>query len=484
VTHATGGPRVRAIVLAAGAGSRFGGGKLEARVDGEPILQHVLEALAAAGIDDPVVVVAPAGQSRTGEDGGREQINWRGAARVVNPSPERGLASSLQIGRRHVLGAEPTADAVLIVLGDQPLLRADVVRRIVAAPLDPARPIVAPRYSGTDARNPVRIESSAGRLIDQASGDRGLGPIIDANSELVRWLDVDGDNPDIDTAADLARVAELAWADRVRRNREQVERFREAPDGQDFYSSVSAIFRDDPDRVGDPVLDALRRHARLEDTWLDIGAGAGRYALPLARSVRRVIALDPSASMLGALRESMAAHEIGNVDAIDGRWPAILETNNPALAAALPVDVSLIAHVGYDIEAIGPFINAMEGATSRECVAVLMERSPASLAEAFWPPLHGEERIALPAMPAFVDLLAARGRAPAVEMVESSRRQWASRDELARYVRRQTWVAPGSVKDRQMLELLDEWLVTSPDGSVQLSVADPLLVGLVAWRPR
>ncbi len=119
--------------------------------------------------------------------------------------------------------------------------------------------------------------------------------MIDAHPELVRWLDVDGDNPDIDTTDDLARVAELAWADRVRRNREQVDRFRELPDGADFYASVSSIFREDPDRVGDPVLEALRRHAQPDDTWLDIGAGAGRYALPMARSVREVVALDPSA---------------------------------------------------------------------------------------------------------------------------------------------------------------------------------------------
>jgi len=117
-------------------------------------------------------------------------------------------------------------------------------------------------------------------------------------------------------------------------------------------------------------------------------------------------------------------------------------------------------------------------------VAILMERNPAAMAEPFWPPIHGEARIALPALPAFVDLLRARGREPTVDMVESSRRRWASRDELVPYVRRQTWVAPGSAKDRRMQELLDEWLVTNADGTVELSVAEPLRVGLVAWRPR
>jgi len=468
-------PRVRALVLAAGAGSRFGGGKLLARIDGRPVLQLVLDSLAHVGFEDPVVVLGP--------DTELPAIDWRHAERVTNPDPGRGLASSLQIGWQQAVKVEAAPDAVLIVLGDQPLVSADVIRAVAEAALDGSRPIVAARYTGTGAHNPVRVEASAGWLIAEATGDRGLGPALAQHAELVRWIEVEGDNPDVDTAADLAHVAELAWATRVRRNREQVDRLREAPDGADFYASVSSIFRDDPDRTGDAVLDALLAHARPEDEWLDIGAGAGRYALPLARTVRRVIALDPSRSMLAALRESMADHTIDNVEVLEGRWPAVAGEHE-ALAQELRVDVTLIAHVGYDVEAIGPFLDAMERAARRECVAVLMERSPASLAEAFWPPIHGEARIALPALPAFVDLLRARGREPSVAMVESSRRKWASREEVEPYVRRQTWVAPGSAKHRRMLELLDEWLVTDADGSVELAVAEPLRVGLVAWRPR
>jgi SAM-dependent methyltransferase len=298
----------------------------------------------------------------------------------------------------------------------------------------------------------------------------------------VRWLDVDGDNPDVDTPEDLAHAAELAWADRVQRNRDQVDRFREEPDGQDFYASVSSIFRDDPDREGDPVLDALRVHARPADTWLDIGAGAGRYALPLARVVREVVALDPSPGMLEALQAGMAEHRIENVRVVSGRWPAALAPDGP-IASLASVDVALIAHVGYDVEAIGPFLDAMERVASRECLAVLMERSPAMIAEPFWPPLHGEPRIALPGLPAFVDLLGARGRDPAVTMLESSLRRWNSRDEVETYVRRQAWVAPGTAKDRRMQALIDEWLVRGEDGLVELSVAEPLRVGLVAWLP-
>ncbi len=187
--------------------------------------------------------------------------------------------------------------------------------------------------------------------------------------------------------------------------------------------------------------------------------------------------------MLEALRSSMGEHGIDNVTPVPGRWPDAAEQGSGMLAEALPADVSLIAHVGYDVERIWPFLEAMERATKRECLAVLMERSPAMLAEPFWPEVHGERRIALPALPALVDLLAAHGRSPELRMLESSRRRWGSRDEIETYVRRQTWVAPGSAKDARMQALIDEWLVELPDGTVELSVIEPLKVGLVAWAP-
>ncbi len=102
-------------------------------------------------------------------------------------------------------------------------------------------------------------------------------------------------NPDVDTPADLARAIEASWAARVRANREQVERVREIPDGADFYAPVQSLFRADPTRTDDPILDALLDLVRSGEVWLDVGAGAGRFALPIAR------ALDPSGGSVVAL---------------------------------------------------------------------------------------------------------------------------------------------------------------------------------------
>ena len=202
-----------------------------------------------------------------------------------------------------------------------------------------------------------------------------------------------------------------AWAARVRANAEQVERFREVPDPPDFYAPVSDLFRADPRRDDEPTLDQLRALARPDDTWLDIGAGAGRYALPLALVVREVVAVEPSAGMVQALRDGMVEHGIANLRIVQGGWPPEAPTTGAPIADPPRADVALIAHLGYDIEQLGPFLNAMEAAAERLCVAVLMERQPSSIADPFWPIVHGEERIPLPALPEFLTVLTARDRA-------------------------------------------------------------------------
>ncbi len=464
-------PRVRAVVLAAGAGSRFGGHKLEARLAGRPLLQHALDALAAAGLDDPIVVLAP--------DSALEPvIAWRSAARVINPDPARGLSSSLQLGWAAAMAGEPSPDAILVALGDQPRLRPEAIRALVAAPLDPARPIVAPRYEDSDARNPVRAEASAARLIDAATGDRGLGPLVDADPSVVRWLEVAGDNPDVDRRADLVAAIEADWAGRVRRNREQVERLREGPEDGDHYAPVTDLFRDDPRRSGDAILDALLRRARPADAWLDVGAGAGRYAFPLALAVREVIAVEPSPAMVRALREGVREHGLANVRVVEGRWPDAAATLAPLPCA----DVSLIANVGHDTEQIGPFVEALDAAARRSCTAVMHERAPASNAAPFFQVVHGEAREALPALPDFVDLLEARGGRPAIELLDRPARVWRSRDEALAFLRRQTWIRPGTAADRRLQRELDRVAAPAP-GGLTLGAAEPARVAIVEWAP-
>ncbi len=463
--------QVTAIVLAAGAGSRFGGDKLLATLEGRPILQHVLDRLAEAGLAEVVVV--------TGDDADQVEraIIWRSERRVRNPDPGRGLSSSLQIGIG-ALGDE--VQAALIVLGDQPRLSVETVTTLLASPPTADRPIVVPVYPDDGGRNPILLGRAAFDLAATASGDRGLGPLLAADPGLVREVSVTGDNPDVDTRADLVAMLETTWAARVRANREQVDRVREVPDGADFYAPVTGLFRADPARTDEPALESLRALVRPGETWLDIGAGAGRYALPIAAALAasggEVIAVDPSKGMLDALRELADEHRIENVRVVQVRWP-------PDDIEPFRADVALMAHVGYDIEAIGPFLAAMEAATSRLCVAILMERQPASVADACWPPVHGEARVALPALPEFVELLRALERDPHVERLERETRRFAHRAELEGFLRRQLWIEPGSAKGQRFQAALDDQIEVDARGMVGLRDQRPMPIGVVTWAP-
>jgi CTP:molybdopterin cytidylyltransferase MocA/SAM-dependent methyltransferase len=462
--------RTTALVLAAGTGSRFGGGKLLTELHGKPLLQHVLDRVAEAGVGDSIVVLGRDG------DAVENAIAWRNERLVRNPEPERGLSSSLQVG---MAALDPSVEAVLILLGDQPLVAVETIRALLDAAPHPKRPIVVPAYGEDRGRNPVLLRKPAFELAREATGDRGLGPVLAEHADLLVEVPIAGSNPDVDTREDLARAVEAGWAARVRANRDQVERIREVPDGADFYAPVRSLFRADPTRTDDPVVRALLDLVGHGDTWLDVGAGAGRFALPIARALDEsggsVVALDPSTSMLESLREIAEDYAIENLRTVEARWPV----SDPG---ALESDVVLIAHVGYDVEKIGPFVDGLEAAARRVCVAVLMNQAPASASDAFWPRVHAEARVALPALPDFVELLRARGREPSVARVSVEPRRFESRDAIEGFVRRQLWIDPKGTKEASFQAALDELIV--PDGG-NWGIRDRPNndIGIVTWSP-
>ena len=274
---------------------------------------------------------------------------------------------------------------------------------------------------------------------------------------------------------DAARI-EAAWAERVRANRDQAERLRETTTG-DHYAPISSLFVADPRRTDEPALDVLHAMAAVDETWLDIGAGAGRYALPLALRVREVIAVEPSAGMRRALRAGIDEHGLANVRVIAGTWPEALELLGPLPAA----DVALIAHVGYDIEEIGPFLAGMEAATRDRCVAVLTDRSPASVADPFWPLVHGEDRVPLPALPDLLGLLHARGCETEVVRVDRSPRSFDSVDALTAFLRRQLFITEGGAKDLHFRAVLPA-MITQRDGAWTLADRPAGSIGIATWR--
>jgi molybdenum cofactor cytidylyltransferase len=196
--------RAHALILAAGQGRRFGGGKLHALFRGHPLLSYVLDVVAVARkrglLDDGHVVVA------ADDERALTLAGAAGLGTVINDAPELGLSRSLRLGLA-ALEARTTeeAGAALVFLGDQPLVRADVVEALVAAWQQGGGPIVRPRYEGRpDAPgHPVLLDRSIWARARQLEGDRGFSALLDSIPSETVMLDVKGDNPDVDTRADL-----------------------------------------------------------------------------------------------------------------------------------------------------------------------------------------------------------------------------------------------------------------------------------------
>lgn len=172
---------IAGVVLAAGEGRRYGGLKQLHPVDGQPMLERVLQRLQAAGLERRVVVLG----SRAGTI--LERIDLHGAEPVVCDRWDDGQAASLHTA----LAALPAGvEWALVVLGDGPNLDIEALRRMTAAAAGAGERILAADY-GAGRSHPVLIPRALWGEIPA----RGERPVRGMDAELVdcRSLEPPGD---------------------------------------------------------------------------------------------------------------------------------------------------------------------------------------------------------------------------------------------------------------------------------------------------
>ena len=195
-------------MLAAGAGSRFGGDKLLAPYGGRPLIEAVLANLAGAPVDEIVVVVGE-GLERL-----REVCEPYAVRVVENPDWGRGQSTSVRAGLAACEGS-PGTRAAVVLLADQPLVGPGAVERLVEAFEGGAKVAVA-TYGGKP-RNPVLFSREVWPLLlRELSGDEGARSFLRGHPELVEYVACDGvgDPADVDTREDLRRLEGMrGWED-------------------------------------------------------------------------------------------------------------------------------------------------------------------------------------------------------------------------------------------------------------------------------
>ncbi len=178
-----------AVVLAAGAGSRFVADhhKLAARLGGRTIAEHAVAAAVGAEIG-PVVVVTGATEIDLGDL--TEAVDV-----VANPDWADGQSTSLRVAID--VARRRGADAVVVGLADQPGIESEAWRLVAAS----SAPIAIATYGGR-RRNPVRLDRSVWPMLPTA-GDVGARTLARLRPDLVEEVPCPGSAIDIDTLEDL-----------------------------------------------------------------------------------------------------------------------------------------------------------------------------------------------------------------------------------------------------------------------------------------
>jgi molybdenum cofactor cytidylyltransferase len=177
-----------AVILAAGASTRFGSPKQLARIGGRTMLEMVAATARDAGLG-PVIAVVPPGFAVPAA-----------VVPVINVDPAAGISRSLHLGMDAV---PPDIEAAVILLGDEPTLAVDAIRAVLAA-AGPETNVVASRV-GERLGPPVLLHRSSFGLALASQGDAGLGPLLRRLTDLVT-VEMDEPPVDVDTPADLARL--------------------------------------------------------------------------------------------------------------------------------------------------------------------------------------------------------------------------------------------------------------------------------------
>ena len=192
------------MVPAAGRGERFGGAKLLTKWRDRELLGHVLVKLGgarAAGLLVNTIVV-----HRPDDDAIRELAAEYRAYPVATRSAEGELSDTLRIGIE-ALTARERGDhraALLICLGDQPLLRLDVISALIDSWKSGATAIrPAYRDSPGEPGHPLLLDQSLWRYAAELRGESGFAPVLEARGVTIRTIPVGGSNPDVDTPEDL-----------------------------------------------------------------------------------------------------------------------------------------------------------------------------------------------------------------------------------------------------------------------------------------
>lgn len=188
------------IILAAGASTRLGSPKQLLAYKNENLLQHTIDVVEASSVDHITLVLG------AHADLIFPHISIGRCHMVRNENWAEGLSSSIRYGLAFAISQNPSLDAVIFILCDQPYLTSEIIDAIILKHRANAKPIINCNY-GEGYGPPTLFSSALFPLLLKLHGSEGAKSIVKQYANEVDFIDFPGGGIDIDTLEDYERLS-------------------------------------------------------------------------------------------------------------------------------------------------------------------------------------------------------------------------------------------------------------------------------------
>jgi molybdenum cofactor cytidylyltransferase len=187
------------LILASGFSTRMGTPKLLLPFNGKTIIQHVIDESKKSQLSGIVVVINPE------MDELKKEVSKAAVNRIVlNNIANQGMSTSIKAGLKSV---PETTDAVVVLLGDQPLIAADDIDAVIQCYERNGNPLIVQAKYRTKKGHPVLFDHAMFSHLFKVRGDEGARSIIKNFPNNICFAAIEKPYPhDIDTPKDYEKL--------------------------------------------------------------------------------------------------------------------------------------------------------------------------------------------------------------------------------------------------------------------------------------
>ena len=250
--------------------------------------------------------------------------------------------------------------------------------------------------------------------------------------------------------------------------------------GNNRWDASATRFTADPHRQPEPNLAAIMAYVSPEHVVIDVGGGAGRYALPIALRCKEVVNVEPSRGMGEAFEASAKEAGITNARWIGAGW---LD------AGPMTGDVSLVVNVTYIVRDVVPFVEKLVAASRERVIVAMSVTPPPNQSARVFELVHGEPQALVPGYRELLPVLWEMSIVPDVHVLHEARATalggvYADRDAAIDSLHDPRRSASESARLRRLFEAhFGELFEAVAGGFRRRPTGDPRMI-LVTWATK